>query len=300
MTSSRNGGSRDLADRHLHFPTIDTMEAAMSHANLIAYMNELIGEMRQLVDSPMEFRNAQICLSNEITRVWSMFQKTAIGQSETIKKNLAIPNTARHDSNSMCTPASYTDSSSLINSFKTPIKYRGRAGDDQHDDDASQSLVVLQTKVYIPEPPRALNGRPVKCNYIGRILGPSGQTAKMIERQYEVTLLIRGRGSVRDAKREHELIGKKGFEHLAEPLHVLLMAKHKSRQACEEILDRAAQKVESLLTPVHDELKKDQLLRLALINGTYVQRTPQPSPENEQRQQQQEQHAQFNDSMYYL
>ena len=70
-----------------------------------------------------------------------------------------------------------------------------------------------------------------KYNYIGRILGPSGSTAQMIENQFNVTLLIRGAGSVRGLKSEEEEKKRKKKEpHLNEPLHVLLIARHNNKQ----------------------------------------------------------------------
>lgn len=47
----------------------------------------------------------------------------------------------------------------------------------------------------------------------------------MIEKQFNVTLLIRGAGSIRHNATEEVLRGKKGYEHLDEPLHVLLIAR---------------------------------------------------------------------------
>lgn len=66
-----------------------------------------------------------------------------------------------------------------------------------------------------------------KCNYIGRILGPSGMSARMIENQYDVTLLIRGAGSVRNKAMDERV--RKRNEHLEEPLHVLLIARHNDK-----------------------------------------------------------------------
>uniref|UniRef100_A0A8R1ESV4 Uncharacterized protein n=1 Tax=Caenorhabditis japonica TaxID=281687 RepID=A0A8R1ESV4_CAEJA len=106
-------------------------------------------------------------------------------------------------------------------------------------------------------------------------------SARIIERQFNVTLLIRGTGSIRNTETERTLKGKKGYEHLNEPLHVLLIARGDCKESCEETLDKAAEHVESLLTPVHDEYKKEQLVRYAIINGTYEERPRKKGSEDE-------------------
>ncbi|CAI5453135.1 unnamed protein product [Caenorhabditis angaria] len=274
-------------------------------SNTIAYLNELLAEMTQLVETPYEYKNAQILLSREITRVWEDFQSPPRSQSN-------IDHHHRREEQQKFTPPpgdfpipQFQSTPSFDANFVTPVRkgkrnkysksYRGQeeeeenlntsrsfieGGESQKKMESVNDCHVLQTKIYIPEPPMEKGGKPIKCSYIGRILGPSGMSAKMIERQFDVTLLIRGRGSIRDTRLENELCGRKGFSHLDEPLHVLLIAKNVNRKECEKTLDRAAERVASLMTPVHDELKRDQLLRLSVINGTYVQRANFKTPES--------------------
>ncbi|XP_050236355.1 KH domain-containing protein At5g56140 [Mercurialis annua] len=107
-------------------------------------------------------------------------------------------------------------------------------------------------------------------NFVGRLLGPRGHSLKRVEATTECHVLIRGRGSIKDPVREEMMRGKPGYEHLNEPLHILVEA-----ELPVEIVDaRIAQArgiLEDLLMPVdesQDYYKKHQLRELALLNGT--------------------------------
>lgn len=65
--------------------------------------------------------------------------------------------------------------------------------------------------------------------------------------------------------------GKPNWEHLNDELHVLITVEDTANRAAVKI-ERAIQEVRKLLIPVtdgEDELKKRQLMELAIINGTY-------------------------------
>uniref|UniRef100_F1L5T1 Protein quaking-B n=1 Tax=Ascaris suum TaxID=6253 RepID=F1L5T1_ASCSU len=72
-----------------------------------------------------------------------------------------------------------------------------------------------------------------------------------------------------DSRREARLKNKTGWEHLSEPLHVLITASESSQQRCAAKLERAAETIEQLLATDNDEYKRVQLVQLAIINGTY-------------------------------
>ncbi|KAK9731253.1 hypothetical protein QE152_g13867 [Popillia japonica] len=65
--------------------------------------------------------------------------------------------------------------------------------------------------------------------------------------------------------------GKPNWEHLSDELHVLLTVEDTENRA-QIKLERAVEEVKKLLVPQadgEDELKKRQLMELAIINGTY-------------------------------
>ncbi|KAA8527121.1 hypothetical protein F0562_008650 [Nyssa sinensis] len=107
-------------------------------------------------------------------------------------------------------------------------------------------------------------------NFVGRLLGPRGNSLKRVEASTECRVLIRGRGSIKDPAKEEMMKGKLGYEHLNEPLHILLEA-----ELPVEIVDarlmQAREILEDLLKPVdeyQDFYKKQQLRELAMLNGT--------------------------------
>jgi hypothetical protein len=42
---------------------------------------------------------------------------------------------------------------------------------------------------------------PLQFNFVGRILGPRGMTAKQLEQETGCKIMVRGRGSMRDKKK---------------------------------------------------------------------------------------------------
>lgn len=139
---------------------------------------------------------------------------------------------------------------------------------------------VKKEPLVLPEPegePTTLSEKvfvPVKdhpdFNFVGRILGPRGMTAKQLELETGCKIMVRGKGSMRDKKKEEASRGKPNWEHLNEDLHVLISVEDTENRA-KIRLARAVQEVKNLIVPAdgEDELKKRQLMELAIINGTY-------------------------------
>ncbi|XP_029034780.2 protein held out wings isoform X2 [Osmia bicornis bicornis] len=125
-------------------------------------------------------------------------------------------------------------------------------------------IITLTEKVYVP-----VKEHP-DFNFVGRILGPRGMTAKQLEQETGCKIMVRGKGSMRDKKKEELNRGKPNWEHLTDELHVLLTVEDTENRATLK-LARAVEEVKKLLVPAdgEDELKKRQLMELAIINGTY-------------------------------
>jgi len=124
--------------------------------------------------------------------------------------------------------------------------------------------VTHSEKVYVP-----VKEHP-DFNFVGRILGPRGLTAKQLEQETGCKVMVRGKGSMRDKKKEEQNRGKPNWEHLNDELHVLITVEDSENRATLK-LERAVEEVKKLLTVSEgeDELKKRQLMELAIINGTY-------------------------------
>ncbi|XP_057851955.1 KH domain-containing protein At3g08620 isoform X3 [Cryptomeria japonica] len=137
-------------------------------------------------------------------------------------------------------------------------------------------------------------------NFVGRLLGPRGNSLKRVEATTDCRVYIRGRGSVKDSAKveasnytnctkiecrkylqlqEEKLRGKPGYEHLNEPLHILIEA-NLPANIIDAKMKQARDIIEDLLKPVdesRDYLKKEQLRELALLNGTLREESPRMS-----------------------
>lgn len=124
--------------------------------------------------------------------------------------------------------------------------------------------VTLTEKVYVP-----VKDHP-EYNFVGRLLGPRGLTAKQLEQETRCKIMVRGKGSMRDKKKEDSNRGKPNWEHLSDDLHVLITVEDTENRARIK-MKRAIEEINKLLVPTEgeDELKKKQLMELAIINGTY-------------------------------
>ncbi|KAF7825392.1 KH domain-containing protein [Senna tora] len=116
-------------------------------------------------------------------------------------------------------------------------------------------------------------------NFVGRLLGPRGNSLKRVEVTTGCRVYIRGKGSIKDPDKEEKLRGRPGYEHLNEPLHILIEADLPANIA--EIRLRQAQEIiEELLKPVdesQDYIKRQQLRELAMLNSNFREESPGPS-----------------------
>ncbi|KAI1694758.1 homodimerization region of STAR domain protein domain-containing protein [Ditylenchus destructor] len=132
--------------------------------------------------------------------------------------------------------------------------------------DAVGENFMLQDKVFVP-----VDEHP-NYNFIGRILGPRGMTAKHLELDTGCKIMIRGKGSMKDTAKEQICRGKPNYEHLNENLHILIQCED-TKERAKIKLENAVSQVRKILTPPEtkgvDDLKRRQLTELALLNGTY-------------------------------
>ncbi|KAL8154416.1 hypothetical protein V2J09_012176 [Rumex salicifolius] len=116
-------------------------------------------------------------------------------------------------------------------------------------------------------------------NFVGRLLGPRGNSLKRVEVSTGCRVYIRGKGSIKDPDKEEKLRGRPGYEHLNEPLHILVEA-DLPPNIVDMKLHQAKEILEELLKPVdesHDFYKRQQLRELALLNSNFREESPGPS-----------------------
>ncbi|XP_010529949.1 PREDICTED: LOW QUALITY PROTEIN: KH domain-containing protein At2g38610-like [Tarenaya hassleriana] len=116
-------------------------------------------------------------------------------------------------------------------------------------------------------------------NFVGRLLGPRGNSLKRVEATTGCRVYIRGKGSIKDPEKEEKLRGRPGYEHLNDQLHILIEADLPANIV--EIRLRQAQEIiEELLKPVdesQDYIKRQQLRELAMLNSNIREESPGPS-----------------------
>ncbi|KAF7845192.1 KH domain-containing protein [Senna tora] len=116
-------------------------------------------------------------------------------------------------------------------------------------------------------------------NFVGRLLGPRGNSLKRVEATTGCRVYIRGKGSIKDPDKEEKLRGRPGYEHLNEPLHILIEADLPAN-VVDLRLRQAQEIIEELLKPVdesQDFIKRQQLRELAMLNSNFREESPGPS-----------------------
>ncbi|KAF5470309.1 hypothetical protein F2P56_010830 [Juglans regia] len=116
-------------------------------------------------------------------------------------------------------------------------------------------------------------------NFVGRLLGPRGNSLKRVETSTGCRVFIRGKGSIKDPEKEESLRGRPGYEHLNEPLHILIEAELPA-SVIDLRLRQAQEILEELLKPVdesQDFYKTQQLRELAVLNSNFREESSQPS-----------------------
>ncbi|KAE9413374.1 hypothetical protein Angca_004586, partial [Angiostrongylus cantonensis] len=131
--------------------------------------------------------------------------------------------------------------------------------DDANNEEDRGEKVVLTEMILVPI------DRYPKYNFVGRILGPRGMTAKQLEEDTGCKIMVRGRGSSRTNG------SRRDRSNDTEPLHVLIQCEDYEKRAHQKMRN-AVEAVNQLLHPPvkgKDELKRKQLIELSIINGTY-------------------------------
>lgn len=112
-------------------------------------------------------------------------------------------------------------------------------------------------------------------NFVGLLLGPRGNTLRQLQEDSGAKLAIRGKGSVKDGK----LSDPSGARGPEDDLHVLITADtgtkiSKAIKLTNEVIEKA------ISSPVgQNDLKRDQLRELAVLNGTLRETKPYVPPE---------------------
>ncbi|RWS25927.1 KH domain-containing: RNA-binding: signal transduction-associated protein 3-like protein [Leptotrombidium deliense] len=139
--------------------------------------------------------------------------------------------------------------------------------------------IRLQVKVLVPvqDHPNVLHVLDVtlyssklifQFNFVGKLLGPKGNSLKWLQEQTLTKVAILGKGSMRDKEKEEELrkTGDLKYSHLNEELHVSISAFAPAPEAYLRI-GHALSEVKRFLVPdYYDDIRQQQLRELGILN----------------------------------
>lgn len=135
-----------------------------------------------------------------------------------------------------------------------------------HDFHGNRRRLIVE-KVYIPTKDFP------DVNFIGQILGPRGRSLADMNNQSGANIVIRGRGSVKEGRATHARSHRNANSATADdqqgPLHCLIRADTQekvdhAKKLVNEVIEVGASAPED-----QNQRKRDQLRRLAVINGTF-------------------------------
>eukprot|EP00261_Vitis_vinifera_P034908 XP_019076151.1 PREDICTED: KH domain-containing protein At3g08620 isoform X1 [Vitis vinifera] len=237
------------------------------------YLTELLAEYQKLVPFMQVLPVCSRLLNQEILRVSSMIPKQGFGDFDRLQRGSPSP----LGSSEMMPNIRGT---SLGGWNGLPHERlggpQGMTMDWQAPPGSPSSYIVkkiLRLEIPVDSYPNV-----GYFNFVGRLLGPRGNSLKRVEASTGCRVYIRGKGSIKDPDKEEELRGRPGYEHLNDPLYILIEAELPV-SIVDVQLRRAQEIIEELLKPVdesHDFYKRQQLRELALLNSNFREESPQP------------------------
>lgn len=121
--------------------------------------------------------------------------------------------------------------------------------------------VVSKVLVPVKEHPR--------FNFVGKLLGPKGNSLKRLQEETMTKMAILGRGSMRDKAKEEELRNALDpkYSHLNDDLHVEIQALAPPAEAYARIAFALAEIRKYLVPDVNDEIRQEQLREIQQFGG---------------------------------
>ncbi|XP_073145365.1 KH domain-containing protein At5g56140 [Henckelia pumila] len=247
-----------------HSPHISAAAGIRSASALVEqekYLSELFAEKNKINPFMAVLPNSYRLLNQEILRVSALLGNASVLEQSGIEHASPLASGGIYSNGGANVNIWASPFQSEMSSLVQPSSAQNWLGSQG----SSSGLIVKQTiRVDVP-----VDQYP-NFNFVGRLLGPRGNSLKRVEATTDCRVLIRGRGSIKDPVREEAMRGKPGYEHLNEPLHILVEA-----ELPVEIIDarlmQAREILEDLLKPMdesQDFYKKQQLRELAMLNGT--------------------------------
>uniref|UniRef100_A0A8V5G3Y8 K Homology domain-containing protein n=1 Tax=Melopsittacus undulatus TaxID=13146 RepID=A0A8V5G3Y8_MELUD len=166
-------------------------------------------------------------------------------------------------------PELMAEKDSLDPSFVHAMRLLGSEGKKEDEekkylDVISNKNIKLSERVLIP-----VKQYP-KFNFVGKLLGPRGNSLKRLQEETGAKMSILGKGSMRDKAKEEELrkSGEAKYAHLSDELHVLIEVFAPPGEAYSR-MSHALEEIKKFLVPdYNDEIRQEQLRELSYLNGS--------------------------------
>ncbi|TMW49395.1 hypothetical protein DOY81_005539, partial [Sarcophaga bullata] len=168
----------------------------------------------------------------------------------------------------------------LIDEALEKVQLNGRIpAREQYADVYQQRTIKLSQKVHVPIKDK-------KFNYVGKLLGPKGNSLRRLQEETQCKIVILGRFSMKDRAREEELRNSADikYAHLNLPLHVEVSTIAPPAEAYARIAYALAELRRYLIPDKHDDIRQEQFRELM--------EDPEAAKKITMRQQQQQQHHQ--------
>ncbi|XP_015874656.1 KH domain-containing protein At3g08620 [Ziziphus jujuba] len=236
------------------------------------YLTELLAEYQKLGPFQQVLPICSRLLNQEILRVSGMLPSQVLNDYDRLQRGSPSP----------------------VASSDIMPNYRGTGFSNRHglshDRLSGQQGMNMEWQTAPPSPSSYLVKRILRLeipvdsypnfNFVGRLLGPRGNSLKRVEASTGCRVYIRGKGSIKDPDKEESFRGRPGYEHLNDPLHILIEAELPAN-VVDMRLRQAQEIIEELLKPVdesQDFFKRQQLRELAMLNSNFREESPRPSP----------------------
>ncbi|XP_013137956.1 PREDICTED: KH domain-containing, RNA-binding, signal transduction-associated protein 2-like isoform X2 [Papilio polytes] len=148
-------------------------------------------------------------------------------------------------------------STRLLDQEVVRVQANGRVpqNDSKYVDVYRDKAVKVTVKVLVP-----VKDHP-KFNFVGKLLGPKGNTMKQLQEETMCKMAVLGRGSVRDRQKEEELRNSLDpkYAHLMDELHVEISALAPPAEAHARIAYALAEVKKYLIPDSNDFIRQNQI-----------------------------------------
>lgn len=106
-----------------------------------------------------------------------------------------------------------------------------------------------------------------KFNFVGKLLGPKGNSMKRLQEETMTKMAVLGRGSMRDKQKEEELRASNDpkYQHLHEELHVEITAFAPPAEAHARVAYALTEVRKYLIPDSNDEIRQEQMREMEIL-----------------------------------